>query len=278
MKNKEKLFKVDDALCIACGACAKDCLMGIIEMNPKPIIPAEKEALCMECQHCMAVCPKGALSILGKDPAESVPNTKDKPTTEQMKNLIMNRRSTRQYKKEPIDKELIKDLLRTASYAPTGENGNSVRFTVVDDRETMDKLRVITYNAVIKAGEENKVPDRLAFLYDFAKLWKNDGVDVMFRGAPHIVIASAPDDCPSPKEDTMIALSYFELLAVSNGLGTLWDGMFKLTLEFVAPELRKTFGIPDNHLVGYSMIFGKPAVRYARAIQSEGIDIKSMRL
>jgi hypothetical protein len=126
-----------------------------------------------------------------------------------------------------------------------GENGNSVRFTVVDEIMTMDKLRALTYDAVIKAGEENRVPDDLTFLYDFAKLWKSDGVDTMFRGAPHIVIASAPNDCSSPKEDTMIALSYFELLAVSNGLGTLWDGMFKLTLEFVAPELRKTFGIPD---------------------------------
>ena len=276
--NKQKLFKVDDNLCIACGACAKDCLMGIIEMNPKPVMPAEKEASCMECQHCLAVCPKGALSILGKNPADSVPNTKDKPTPDQMKNLVINRRSTRQYKKEPIDKTLIRDLLSTASYAPTGENGNSVCFTVVDEIATMDKLRALTYDAVIKAGEENRVPDDLTFLYDFAKLWKSDGVDTMFRGAPHIVIASAPNDCSSPKEDTMIALSYFELLAVSNGLGTLWDGMFKLTLEYVAPELRKTFGIPDNHLVGYSMIFGKPSVRYARAIQSEGIDIQILKL
>lgn len=275
--NKNKLFKVDETLCIKCGACAKDCLMGIIEMKPNPVMPAEKEAMCMECQHCLAVCPTGALSILGKNPADSLANTKDKPTPEQMKNLIMNRRSTRRYVNQAIDKALIKELLSTASYAPTGENGNSVRFTVADNIETMDKLRATTYDAVIKACEEGKVPENLAFLYDFAKLWKSDGIDVMFRGAPHIVIASAPNDCPSPKEDTMIALSYFELLATTNGLGTLWDGMFKLTLEFVAPELRKTFGIPDNHLVGYAMIFGKPAVRYARSIQSEGIDIQTIK-
>jgi nitroreductase len=161
---------------------------------------------------------------------------------------------------------------------PTGENGNSVRFTVVDDIDTMNKLREITYTAIIEAGEAGKVPEDLSFIYEFARLWKKDGVDEVFRGAPHLVIASAPEDCPSPKEDTMIALSYFELLAVADGLGTLWDGMFKLTLEFIAPQLRKTFGIPDNHLVGYSMIFGKPAVKYARAIQSEGVDIKSMQL
>jgi hypothetical protein len=142
---------------------------------------------------------------------------------------------------------------------------------------TMDKLRALTYDAVIKAGEENRIPDNLAFLYDFAKLWKSDGVDVMFRGAPHIVIASAPNDCPSPKEDTMIALSYFELLAVSNGLGTLWDGMFKLTLEFVAPELQRRLASPTITRGIYHDI-RKPAVRYARAIQSEGVDIQTMKL
>lgn len=195
-----------------------------------------------------------------------------------MSNLIKNRRSIRRYEQESLDKILIHELLKTASYAPTGENGNSVRFTVVDDIEVMHRLRSITYDAIIKAGEAGNVPENLNFIYEFARLWKQDGVDVIFRGAPHLVIASAPNDCPSPKEDTMIALSYFELLAVSDGLGTLWDGMFKLTLEFIAPELRKIFGIPDNHLIGYAMIFGKPAVRYARAIQSEGIDIQPLNL
>jgi nitroreductase/NAD-dependent dihydropyrimidine dehydrogenase PreA subunit len=276
--NKEKRFIVDEARCTACGTCAKDCLMGIISMNPKPELSPDKEAMCMECQHCMAVCPKGAISILGKDPADSMPNTKELPSPEQMTKMIKNRRSIRQYRKENIGKDLIYELLETASYAPTGENGNSVHFTVVDDVETMYKLRNITYDAIIKAGEAGKVPENLNFIYEFARLWKKDGIDVVFRGAPHIVIASAPNDCPSPKEDTMIALSYFELLAVSNGLGTLWDGMFKLTLEFIAPELRQTFGIPENHLIGYSMVFGKPAVRYARAIQSEGVHIKPLIL
>jgi nitroreductase len=195
-----------------------------------------------------------------------------------MISMIKNRRSIRRYKREAVDTILIRELLKAASYAPTGENGNSVRFTVVDNIETMDKLRDITYDAIIRAGEADKVPQNLNFIYEFARLWKKNGTDVVFRDAPHLVIASAPEDCPSPKEDTMIALSYFELLAVSDGLGTLWDGMFKLTLEYIAPELRRTFGIPDNHLVGYSMVFGKPAVRYARAVQSEGIDIKSIRL
>lgn len=276
--NREKHFKVNESKCTACGACANDCLMGIIEMDPKPVIPADKESTCMECQHCMAVCPRGAISILGKNPADSAPNTNDKPSPVQMSNLIKNRRSIRRYEQESLDKILIHELLKTASYAPTGENGNSVRFTVVDDIEVMHRLRSITYDAIIKAGEAGNVPENLNFIYEFARLWKQDGVDVIFRGAPHLVIASAPNDCPSPKEDTMIALSYFELLAVSDGLGTLWDGMFKLTLEFIAPELRKIFGIPDNHLIGYAMIFGKPAVRYARAIQSEGIDIQPLNL
>ncbi len=273
-----KQFKINEELCTQCGSCARDCVMGIIEMNPGPNIPSEKESLCLKCQHCLAVCPTGALSILGKDPANSLTLSQKKPTPEEMESLIKNRRSIRHYKQVNVDAELIHSLLDTASYAPTGENGNSVNFSVVDNIETMHKLRDITYNAILRAGEENRVPENLKFILDFTRLAKNSATDILFRNAPHILIAHAPQDCPSPKEDTLIALSYFELLAVANGLGTLWDGMFKLALEFVVPELKEKFGIPENHLIGYAMVFGKPAIKYARTTQSEGTHIHTIQV
>ena len=81
-----------------------------------------------------------------------------------------------------------------------------VQFTVIDDIEVMAQLREITYNAIAKAGEEGKITDRLSFIYEFAKLWKKPGVDVIFRGAPHIVITSSPEDCATPAQD-MVFLS-----------------------------------------------------------------------
>lgn len=53
------------------------------------------------------------------------------------------------------------------------------------------------------------------------------GRDNLFRGAPHLLIASSPKTAPSPEADCFIALTYFELLAASMGLGTVWSGLAK---------------------------------------------------
>jgi hypothetical protein len=65
----------------------------------------------------------------------------------------------------------------------------------------------------------------------------------------------------------MIALTYFELLASSAGLGTLWDGLAKWALTAILPEMTKKLGIPESHTLGYMMLFGKPAVQYYRTVQ-----------
>ena len=96
--------------------------------------------------------------------------------------------------------------------------------------------------------------------------WEEHGVDVMFRGAPHLLVASAPKDAPCPVQDTHIFLTTFELLASSHGLGTLWDGMFMMALA-VCPELRQTLRIPADHALGYAMLFGRPAVQYHRPVK-----------
>ena len=31
--------------------------------------------------------------------------------------------------------------------------------------------------------------------------------------------------------------------------------------------MRQLLGIPEDHLIGYVMVFGKPAVHYARTVQ-----------
>ena len=111
------------------------------------------------------------------------------------------------------------------------------------------------------------LPEALAFYAEFVRLWEEQGVDVLFRGAPHLLVASVPQDAVCPMQDCMIALSYFELFAQANGVGTVWDGLAKIAINDLLPESRARLGIPDDHLIGYAMAFGKPAVQYARAVQ-----------
>ena len=58
-------FKVS-ALCKGCGACVRDCGFGVLAMKDgRPVVREGREEQCMNCQHCLAVCPEGAVTING---------------------------------------------------------------------------------------------------------------------------------------------------------------------------------------------------------------------
>lgn len=261
-------FKIDTEKCVLCGKCVEDCPSRIIRITEKfPEIAADKEEACLKCQHCLAVCPEGALSILGKKPENSRELNGKTPDADQLETLMMGRRSVRRYLDENLDAQTIGRLLDAAANAPTGVNSRLVRFTVVDDRLVMRKVRLETMKRLSALVKEGKLPEEMAFFAGFVKNWEEKGIDIVFRGAPHMVITSAPADCPTPEEDCIIALSYFELFAQGLGLGTVWNGIAKWALTALVPEMIPVLGIPEGHRFGYVMVFGRPAVKYARAVQ-----------
>jgi nitroreductase len=227
---------------------------------------AGKEQQCIRCQHCLAVCSTGALSILGKDPDHSVPIKDNLPSAVQMETLIKARRSIRFYKKEPVASETIAHLLEVIAHCPTGVNNRQLLFTVVEDQATMEKLRHETMEGIRRAVHDKSLPSGLEFFEGILSAWDN-GRDIVFRGAPHLLVVSSPKDGPSPEADTLIALSYFELMACSMGLGTVWDGLAKWALTAILPKMTLELGIPENHTIGYMMVFGKPAIKYHRTVQ-----------
>ena len=272
-------FKVDESKCIHCGLCSSDCPALIIDNQTEfPTIKEGKEDNCLKCQHCLAICPSGAISILGKEPENSIPVTNEIPDSNEMEKLMKTRRSIRKFKPEALDKELIYQMISVASYAPTGHNDNAVRFSVVESRTEFDKLRNLVYDGIKKANEEMRIPKSMLFLNNFQAMWEMKNIDVLFRDAPHLLITSAPKNCASPQLDCGIAMTYFDLLANSNGIGTLWDGFAKMVIEGVIPEVKKMIGIPEDHKIGAVLLFGKASVKYARSIQNDNPEIKRISL
>ncbi|WP_320169733.1 nitroreductase family protein [Maridesulfovibrio sp.] len=258
-------FAVDEELCIQCGLCTQDCVFGLIEMNGFPAIADESR--CIGCQHCLAVCPTGAISIMGKS-AEDCDSLKGTlPDEDQMSLLIRGRRSVRMYRPEPIAPERIGKLVETAWNAPTGVNSQSVLVTLMDDPAQVRAFSDHVYGLLDVAIRNGTMPDISVSSYlEWALKAKENGVDVIFREAPHLIIASAPKDAPTPTADTIIFLSYFELMANSMKIGTLWNGFLHSILRLIFPELKTKLGIPEDHEIGYAMIFGKPALKYARTV------------
>lgn len=263
-------FTINQNTCTRCGRCAADCLPGIITLDGGyPVIATGKENSCLECQHCLAVCPTGAVSIFGKKPVESISLSGNLPTPEMMEALIKGRRSVRQYKDENVKPELLQRLLDVSCHAPTGCNARQVHFTVVDDRKIMAELRRETMEGLARLSREGRMPPEREFFNGFVQAWEEEGIDNIYRGAPHLIVASAPRDCPTPDADCLIALSYFELFAQSLGIGTVWAGLAQWTFTELVPELCGKLGIPENHKIGYIMAFGMPEVHYYRTVQRE---------
>ena len=259
-------FRVDEALCVRCGECAQDCPASVIVLDDLPRLANPQG--CIRCQHCLAVCPTGALSILGKNPEDSEPLKGGMTEFRSLAVLVKGRRSVRRYLHRELDPGLVRSLLDTACHAPTGFNSQGVLFTLVPGFEAMEGLRAQVLDALERLKREGGLPEGyMGRVLGWAvKVWRGQGRDAVFRDAPHLLVASAPESVPSAVEDCLAALTTFELLACSAGVGTLWNGMVMTALK-LCPELRERLGIPKDHRLGYAMTFGLPDVAYHRTVQ-----------
>jgi len=259
-------FRINEERCIQCGECVADCPAGIIAMDGYPKIT--DAARCYRCQHCLAVCPTGAISVLGKDPEVSTVLAGNFPDPGKLATLIKGRRAVRRYVDRDLSPALIDELLEIAWYAPTGVNNQAVLFTVVREAKIMAQLREEVMTGLAKLKEAGKLPEGFVGQYMgmAVKGWQEEGRDIIFRGAPHLLLTSAPKNSPCPVQDAHIALATFQLIAHARGVGTVWDGLFMMAMALL-PDLGGRLGIPEDHLLGYAMVFGEPAVEYHRTVQ-----------
>ncbi len=258
-------FQVDREACTTCGECAKDCVANVIVMTEdSPVVPPGNEARRIGCQHCLAVCKPGAIRLDGLRPEDCPPVRGVFPSPAAMTALIKGRRSVRRYKKEAVDRETLAALMDATLHAPTAKNVRDGKFLLVDDPAVMDEVRLRCLARIARALETPNPPARFTADADYYRMILKSDADPIFRGAPHMLVASCHKDNVWGWENTIIALSYFELLAQSMGLGTVWCGRAWQVFSTVATDVLTSLGLPEDQRVGYVMLFGKPAVKYHR--------------
>ena len=253
--------------CTGCGKCVKDCAVGILELKDKrPSVRKGKEGMCMDCRHCVAVCPEGAMSINGIS-ADSCRMLSEMPVPppNEVSNLIMSRRSMRSFAPVDVPREDIEEMLETLKYVPAGCNIRHLVFSVVSGRAKMDELRKRTIDALEAHKEE--LPDFLKGA--LAAVKKNPSIDPFFRGAPHLLIVKGDPKAITPQMDCVAACAYFDILAQSHVFGATWCGFLKIIIDAV-PEVADLFSIPRGAPF-YAMMFGEPMVDYVRCVnRSDG--------
>jgi nitroreductase/ferredoxin len=258
------LIKIDESKCKKDGFCAQECPAAIIRQKDKdsfPVMISRGAEACLLCGHCVAVCPHGALTH-EKIPLKDCPPILKELTIsqEQAVQFLRSRRSIRRYKNKPVKKETVQFLINTARHAPTGSNSQLVTWTVFTDEPKIKKMADLTIDWMresLKSAGNDGMTSYLPMIiaaYDA-------GINSITHGAPCLVFASTPDSYVNGMVDLSIALTYFELAAMSAGLGTCWLGLITRALKGYAP-LKDAVGLPEGHSQFYPMVLGYPKFKY----------------
>lgn len=265
----KKSITIDKEKCIHCGMCIRDCIVHCIRFDaakiPEYVEGGDK--ICVGCQHCMAICPAGALSFGDKNPADSEPVGYG--NSEDLLRLIKSRRSVRFYKNQDIPKETLDKLIEMLAYPPTGGNVDSLHFSIVGTAAKMREFAKLTREIVLKLESDSPI-------INFVKAQYAEGNDYIYRGAPSMVAVSvdkAKAIVGCENADPIISMSYLELYAQSLGLGTLWTDI-TLMMAKMLPEVHALLEIPEGYELNYVMLLGMPTVKYKRTVQREPASVK----
>ena len=259
------VLTIDETLCKRDGICAAECPVGIITWKKGGLpAPAKKaSALCINCGHCVAVCPHGAMSHQNMAPEDCVPVDPDMSLSAgQTEHFLRSRRSIRNFKETPVDKETLSDIIRIASFAPSGHNCQPVHWRVISGRE---KIRTYTALVIDWMKETLKKDPELgkALYFDMmVGAWKF-GMNTVTRNAPTLILAQGMASNPMAPQACTIAMTYLDLAAQSFGVGTCWCGYF-LRAAAVYDPLAELLGKDQGLTTHAVMMAGYPKFKYHR--------------
>jgi nitroreductase/NAD-dependent dihydropyrimidine dehydrogenase PreA subunit len=260
------LLNINQKKCKRDGLCAAECPSRIIVQTDRKSFPSlieSGEEFCTNCGHCVAVCPYGALTLSTMSLDACPPVQKNiLPDADAVKQLLLARRSIRQYKKKVVSPKLLKELIDTARYAPTGSNKQQVYWTVFRNPEDVQKLAgmVIDFMRMMYPLITDEASARRS--RRLIDSWDN-GTDRIMRGAPHLIAVHSPSDVSFPEADCTIALTYLELYAYTRGLGTCWAGYFTGVAGMHEPIV-KFLNLPAGHQCYGAVMLGYPKPVYYR--------------
>ena len=258
-------FTVNQDKCKRDGLCVAECPMRLIELKDGLPVPSGEDAgeRCVQCGHCVAVCPHGAFSLNEMQAEDCPPVRRDWALDpDRAEHFIRARRSIRLYQDRAVEQDHLQRLIEIARYSPTGMNSQQVKWLVLSGKEKVRRVAELVadlFNIMIRAQQPMAVNYRLDRIVEAL----GEGHDYICRGAPALVFAYAPKEYPIAAVDCTSALAYFDLAAPCLGLGACWAGFVMLAIAQYQP-LRQFLDLPEDHACFGGMMVGYPKYAYHR--------------
>lgn len=169
---------------------------------------------------------------------------------------LITRRSTRNYRPDPVEQEKLNKILEAGRQAPSGGNNQSSHFFVIRNREVLDSLIRMTEKAF--AGME-VAENTYASLKHSIEASKKGGYVFCYNAPVLIVVANRKDygnniaDCACAIENMMVAANALDL-------GSCWINQLKwLNEEREIVEYLRGLGLKEDERVYGAVIIGYPA-------------------
>nr|WP_319493317.1 nitroreductase family protein [uncultured Desulfobacter sp.] len=246
-------ISINPEKCIRCGLCVQSCPVVLIKQDNKEALPFTESAgteNCILCGHCTAVCPSDALTHALLPRTDFFQAPPRDINSDALKDLLISRRSVRIYKKDPVPREQLEQLLQVCASAPSASNSQKTEYTVITTAKTLDRIRGLTLDWLRR--------NRGGSFYAKAA---DEGNDVIMRGGTCLVVAHSPKDYVWNITDSTIALTYMELYAASMNLGVCWAGLVTIAGQNT-PELSKVLGVPEDRITAGALILGRPKQKH----------------
>ena len=263
------MVSIDKEKCIGCGACVEDCFPENLFLDSGK---SEIKGRCMQCGHCIAVCPVNAVSITNypQEGIEEYDKERFDISSDNLLNFIKFRRSVRHYKNKPVEKEKLERVLEAGRYTATGSNMQDVSYIVV--QETLNEIKPVIWESLYEFALENL--NEKGVIGAYAPRWikmyedyKKDPLnDKLFFKAPVLLVVTAI----SPLNE-VLAPSNIELMANAEGLGVLFTGFIERALKN-SVKAKEMLGINKKEIIS-CMLMGYPDIKFRRTVPRKQAEI-----
>jgi nitroreductase len=168
----------------------------------------------------------------------------------QIDELLIKRRSVRDFEDRSVPVEMIKALINDSIKAPNSGNNQAWKFIIVNNREIIRRMSDAGKAAILEDIKGD--PDSPMKRYE--EPLRNDRFNV-FYNAPCLVCIVGTTDDPNIAMDCALAGSYLMLSATANGLATCWVA---LGAEIRDPALLNELGVPEGYRIYAPIVLGYP--------------------
>jgi nitroreductase/NAD-dependent dihydropyrimidine dehydrogenase PreA subunit len=278
--------RLEEDLCNLCGLCDEVCGRGIFTPGGEAM-RYDPEGKCIDCGHCMAVCPEGAL-VRADGTVPPALDAVELPGAEQLLHFLRSRRSARKFQDRIPGRTLLKKLIEAARFAPTGTNKQAVKIVMVTDPARLDVLRekIMARYASYERHLDNPIkrfflkllvdrrlgdPAIRAYLHGFLDKYR-EGRDPLFHRAPVVAFLFTGKEASTAKDDCVLALYHMVLMAERIGLGSCLLGTVEVAFS-KTPALNDLLGVPRDRPLLASACFGFPAIKFERLTDRKDADV-----